>query len=150
MRLPTAVAFALACACSAQSQTYTLKTFAGGGLPENVPAASASLGNATGVAVDSAGAVFVSLGDYHMVVRVDPASGMLTRVAGNGVAGFTVEGGAAAAAQLSGPSGLTADLSGNLYIADAGNFRVRRSPRARYGASRDMARRGTAATAIRR
>ena len=124
MRLPTAL-LTLAFAGTAWSQTYTVKTFAGGALPEKIAGASASLGNIYGMAIDSAGNLFLSLADYNIVVRMDAASGMLTRVAGNGVAGFSGDGAAAAAAQLNGPSGLAVDSAGNLYIADTNNARVR-------------------------
>jgi uncharacterized protein (TIGR03437 family) len=125
MRLPSTLVFTLAFASAALAQTYTMKTFAGGALPENVPGASASLGNVYGIAIDNLGNVFLSLGDYHIVVRVDANTGVVTRVAGTGTAGYNGDNIQAATAQLSGPTGLAVDASGNLYIADAGNFRVR-------------------------
>lgn len=103
-----------------------MKTFAGGALPENVAATSASLGGIYGVAADGAGNVFLSLGDYDLVLRVDAATGTLIRVAGNGSRGSSGENGAAESAQLSGPSGLAIDTASNLYLADANNLRVRK------------------------
>ena len=125
MRLPSIPAFTLAFASAALAQTYTLKTFAGGALPENVPGASASLGAVYGIAIDNLGNLFLSLGDYHIVVRVDANTGVVTCVAGTGTAGYNGDNIPAASAQLSGPTGLAVDAAGNLYIADAGNFRVR-------------------------
>jgi uncharacterized protein (TIGR03437 family) len=119
-------ALILLTAVPAGAQTYTLRTFAGGALPENIPAASASLGAVYGVALDKSGNLFLSLGEYHAVLRLDAATGMLTRVAGSGTAGCTGDDGPATGAQLSAPAGLAVDASGKLYIADSGNFRVRR------------------------
>src|SRR5262245_35703128 len=115
----------LALAVAAVAQNYTIQTFAGGVLPENMPAASASLGNVSGVALDPAGDVFIALSDYNIVVRMDRNTGILTRVAGNGVKGFGGDNGPATQAELYGPSGIAVDAAGNLYIADFNNSRVR-------------------------
>jgi uncharacterized protein (TIGR03437 family) len=125
MRLPSIVVFALAIVSAAPAQTYTMKTFAGGALPENLPGVSADLGTVYGIALDNLGNVFLALGDYHIVVRVDASTGVVTRVAGTGTADYNGDSIPAASAQLSGPTGLAVDAAGNLYIADAGNFRVR-------------------------
>ena len=125
MRLRLFALFTLVSAGFVSAQTYSVKTFAGGALPENVSATSASLGGIYGIAADRAGNVFLSLGDYDVVLRVDAATGNLVRVAGTGAAGFGGDNGAATSAQLSGPTGLAVDAAGNIYIADAGNIRVR-------------------------
>ena len=83
------------------------------------------MGNIYGIAADRTGNVFLSLGDYDLVLRLDAATGNLTRVAGNGTRGFSGDGGPATGAQLSGPAGLAIDAAGNLYLADANNLRVR-------------------------
>ena len=88
MRLPSIVVFTLAFASAVLAQTYTMKTFAGGALPENVAGVSANLGAVYGVAIDHLGNVFLALGDYHIVVRVDANTGVVTRVAGTGTAGY--------------------------------------------------------------
>src|ERR1035438_8182861 len=106
MRLQVPALLALAIASTAGAQTYTLKTFAGGALPENVAATSASLGGIYGIAADRAGNVFLSLGEYDLVLRVDPATGTLIRVAGNGSRGFSGDNGAGGGARLWGPGGL--------------------------------------------
>jgi hypothetical protein len=74
-------------ATAALGQTYTASTFAGVWLPENLPGASVSLNQIGGVAVDAAGNVFLSLPQYSAVMRLDAATGILTRVAGSGQAG---------------------------------------------------------------
>ena len=125
MRLRAPALLTLAITSSAIGQTYTMKTFAGGALPENVAATSASLGGIYGIAVDRMGNVFLSLGDYDLVLQLDAATGTLLRVAGNGTRGFSGDDGAAGSAQLSGPRGLAIDEAGTLYLADTNNFRIR-------------------------
>ena len=126
MRPGVRALFVLATAACAVAQTYSVKTLAGGALPENVPAASAALGSLYGIATDRAGNVFLSLGDYDLVLRIDSATGTLVRVAGNGTRGFTGDGAAPTAAQLSAPTGLAVDSAGNVYLADANNLRIRK------------------------
>jgi hypothetical protein len=117
------------------AQQYTISTFAGGGLPVNVLATSASLGVPQGVAADEVGNVFFTIGNVFSasgitVLRVDAQTGMLTVVAGNGPAGFSGGNGPATSAQLGAqsnfPSGIAVDSAGNLYIADTSNNRIRK------------------------
>ncbi len=84
---------------------------------------------AGGVTRDSQGNLYVSDSAKHRVYRIAP-SGERTVLAGNGAAGFSGDGGAAQRAELNTPRGLAVDDEDNLYIADAGNNRIRRvSPR---------------------
>ena len=116
----------LAVACSAFSRTYTINTVAGGGLPVNVPGTSAGIGRTSGgIAVDAGGNVFIVAQDYNIVLRLGAASGELTLVAGNGTYGFSGDNGPATSAQLDYPAGVAVDSFGNIYIADAGNGRIR-------------------------
>jgi uncharacterized protein (TIGR03437 family) len=126
VRLLSAAFLSLAIASFASGQTYTINTVAGGGLPVNLAATSASLGEAPGVAIDAAGNVLVSLTSYNMVVRIDLATGYLTPIAGSGIAGYGGDNGAATSAQLNGPQGIAVDGSGNLYIADTVNGVIRK------------------------
>ncbi len=88
------------------------------------PATAAMLNFPYGVAVDSAGDLFVAdLGNQR--VREVLANGTIETVAGNGTAGYGGDGGSATAAMLDNPEGLALDASGNLFIADVGNNRVR-------------------------
>jgi sugar lactone lactonase YvrE len=119
-----AALLALFCRDSCYGQTYTIKTAAGGGLPEDIPALSASLGAVTAIAVDSAGSGYIALTEYHTVVRPD-ANGRLVRVAGSGTSGFDGDQGPATSAHLASPRGLAIDSAGNLYIADSDNGRIR-------------------------
>jgi uncharacterized protein (TIGR03437 family) len=116
----------LAIAYSALAQTYTINTIAGGGLPVNLAATSATLGYAAGVAVDPSGNVLVALTSYNMVVRIDSVTGNLTPIVGTGTAGYSGDNGPATSSQLNAPEGLSVDNSGNLYIADTGNALIRK------------------------
>ncbi len=64
-------------------------------------------------------------GDNHRVRKIAP-DGVITTAAGTGERGFSGDGGPAAGATLNTPRGVTVDAKGNLYVLDAGNFRVRK------------------------
>lgn len=61
----------------------------------------------------------------HQILVLD-STGDTVLVAGNGTRGFAGDGGAASEAEFSGPSSLAVDGTGNLYVADSGNQRIRR------------------------
>jgi hypothetical protein len=63
---------------------------------------------------------------HHRIALVPSGSATIETLAGTGQAGDWGDGGPATEAGLYLPSGLAADLSGNVYIADSGNHRVRR------------------------
>ena len=90
-----------------------------------LPAVNAPLESVTGVAIDKAGNLYISDARANLVLKVD-ATGTLTVAAGNGNPAFSGDGGAPNIAALNGPQGLAVDGSGNLYIADSGNNRVRK------------------------
>jgi len=88
-------------------------------------ATSASLYYPAGVTVDAAGNLFIADTD-NMRIRKVGTNGLITTVAGNGSTGSPGDGGAAANAHLSLPSGVAADNLGNFFIADTDNYRIRR------------------------
>ncbi|HUI55721.1 MAG TPA: hypothetical protein VLY04_12165 [Bryobacteraceae bacterium] len=106
----------------------TITTFAGNGTAgfggDGGAAASAQLNGPQAVAVDSNGNVYVSDTQNARVRKI--SGGVINTVAGNGTPGFGGDGASATAAELNVPSGLALDASGNLYIADFSNNRVRR------------------------
>lgn len=123
-RILVASFLGLAAAALALGQTYTIQTVAGGGLPDSIPATSASLSRVTWVATDKAGNLYLTLPDHHAVMRVDAAAGVLTRVAGTGSAGFSGDNGPAASAQLANPGAIAVDPMGNLFIVDGNRVRM--------------------------
>jgi uncharacterized protein (TIGR03437 family) len=89
------------------------------------PAAGATLVDCDAIAIDASGNLYVADVHNRRIRRID-SSGTITTVAGNGVNGFSGDGGQATAAALSNPEGVAVDPHGNLYVADTGNNRIRR------------------------
>ncbi len=99
-------------------------TSTGGYNGDGIAATSAQLQGPYGIAVDNAGNVYVCDVDNERIRKID-ASGMITTIAGIGTSGYNGEGIAAIAAALSEPIGVAVDATGNVYIADGWNERVR-------------------------
>ena len=97
-----------------------IATVAGGGasLGDNGPATSAQLANPEGVAVDSAGNLYIADYGNNRIRKV--SNGVIATVAGNGTVGFSGDNGPPTSAQLAYPWGVAADSAGSLYIADYG------------------------------
>lgn len=92
------------------------------------PATSASIyiaSNHNGLAVDGVGNLYIADDGHQRIRKVDTA-GIIATVAGNGKQGFSGDGGAAIGAQLWRPSAVAVDHTGNLYIADTYNARIRK------------------------
>lgn len=94
------------------------------------PATMAKLATPTGLAVDSTGSIYIADTNNRRVRKVD-SSGTITTVAGGPEGGFGGDGGPATQAELNVAMGVATDSAGNLYVADAGNHRVRRVTLAR-------------------
>ncbi len=105
-----------------------ISTVAGTGLSGTVgdggPAVSAQVVYPSGLAVDSAGNLYFT--DSQRVRKISVSDGTVNTIAGTGQPGSSGDGGPAASAKLAEPIGLAFDSAGNLYIADSGNYRVRK------------------------
>jgi len=82
--------------------------------------------NPTVVIADPGGSLFIAEASNHRVRRVAAGTRVITTVAGNGVARFSGDGGAATSASIRQPEGLALDRAGNLFMADYDNHRVRK------------------------
>ncbi len=116
------------------AQTGILTTYAGnnagGSAGDGGPALAASF-NAYSLSLDAAGNMFIADSENNRVRRVDATTKVITTVAGSGPvgfasAGFSGDGAPATSARLNAPEAVTVDGTGNLYIADSANNRVRK------------------------
>ena len=109
--------------------TGIITTLAGNGTAgfsgDGGPAGASQLSNPWGIAVDKTGTIYFADSDNNRVRLID-ATGRITTKVGDGTAGFSGDGAPSTAARVSAPAGLAADAAGNIYIADAGNNRVRK------------------------
>jgi uncharacterized protein (TIGR03437 family) len=111
------------------SASGTITTVAGNGVVgyagDGQSALAAALSFPLGISFDQAGNFYIADTGNNVIRKVSAAS-IITTVAGTGAASFSGDGGAATSATLNLPSDVQFDLAGNMYIADAGNNRVRR------------------------
>ncbi len=89
------------------------------------PATAAAIDFAIGVVTDNVGNLYFADGNNNKIKKVDTA-GIITTIAGTGTAGFFGDNGLATVAQLSDPYDVALDDTGNIYIADFGNQRIRK------------------------
>jgi trimeric autotransporter adhesin len=88
-------------------------------------ATSATLSRPWGVAVDASGNIYVAEEMNHRIRMVTQSTGVITTVAGNGNDTYSGDGGQATSAALNTPEGVAVDASGNIYVADTLNNRIR-------------------------
>ena len=108
------------------AKAQIISTVAGGGIVNNGDgglATNALLYNPEVVFVDRIGNIYFP--DNNTVRKVD-LTGIVTTIAGTGVAGFSGDGGLATNAQLNGPLGIYVNPSGNIFIGSSGGFRIRK------------------------
>lgn len=121
MRLIQFVPCLVLFAASLGAQTIT--TIAGGGPGSGGSALNASVDAPTAVAVDAAGNYYYA--SQNAVFKVDTA-GLVTKIAGTGLPGFSGDGGPGVQATLRFPTGVAVDSKGNVFVADRGNQRIRK------------------------
>ena len=105
---------------AAQKVTTTV----GGYIGDNGFATNASLYQPSEIAVDSVGNFFIA-DSYNNRIRKVNVSGNISTICGTGVAGYSGDAGSAALAKIYRPNGVATDASGNVFIADLGNYRMR-------------------------
>lgn len=105
-----------------------ISTIAGTGVAgyngDGISAITARLYDPYGISVDDSGNVFVAEISNHRVRKIN-TSGIITTVAGTGTSGYNGDG-TATTRQLSYPWDVTTDHAGNIFVADAGNYMVRK------------------------
>jgi sugar lactone lactonase YvrE len=111
--------------------TGDISTVAGGGscgsnyCGDGGPATDAELYVPYGIALDTAGNIYIADSDNSVIRKVTAATGIITTVAGNGKQGYSGDGGLATNATLLAPYGVALDTQGNLYITDQLNNVIR-------------------------
>jgi len=93
---------------------------------EGVPAATAYISAPRGLALDTAGNLYIADANNNRIRRVDAATGLIYTVAGDGNRAHAGDGGPATAASLNEPNGVAVDAAGNVYIADRTGGRIRK------------------------
>ena len=109
--------------------TGTISTVAGSGTSgfsgDGGLATSAKLKYVDGVAVDASGNIYIADGGNSRIRKVTKSTGIVTTLAGDGASGYKGDGGPGSLARLNSPDGVAVDASGNVYIADTRNYRIR-------------------------
>jgi len=93
---------------------------------DNISATTAKLNNPSGIAIDSTGNLYIADSYNNRIRKIDIATGIITTIAGNGTAGFGGDGGSATSGILNDPYDVCFDHQGNLYVADAVNYLIRK------------------------
>ena len=110
--------------------TGIITTYAGTGTTgytgDGGAATSARLSGPQGLVLAANGDLYIADTGNNVIRRVTAATGVITTFAGTGTAGFLGDGGVATSARLNAPESVSISASGELYIADAGNNRIRR------------------------
>ena len=111
--------------------TGIIQTIAGiGGLAgysgDGGPATQALLSNPGGLAFDGNHTLYISDSFNNAIRKLDLSTGIITTVAGTGIAGFSGDGGPATSGQLNNPWGVALGNDGSLFIADLSNNRIRK------------------------
>ena len=109
--------------------TGVISTIAGDGTAsfsgDGGQATSATLSGPTGVALDAAGNVYIADNENHRIRLVINSTGVISTIGGTGLGGFSGDGGQATSAKLNYPFSIALDATGNVYIGDFSNQRIR-------------------------
>jgi trimeric autotransporter adhesin len=109
--------------------TGVITTVAGTGVSgyngDGGQATSAEISSPYGFPVDASGNLYIADFDNHRIRMVTKSTGVITTVTGTGVSGYNGDGVQATSAEISSPFDVAVDASGNLYLADAWNYRIR-------------------------
>ena len=92
---------------------------------DNGQASAATINTPPYIVFDNADNLYIVDKGNHVIRKVN-AAGVITTIAGNGLPGFSGDNGPATAAQLHTPTCVALDGSGNIYIADGANYRIRK------------------------
>ncbi len=111
--------------CTSAQTIYTIAGNGSGSYSgDGGPATSAGIWQPVGVSLGNSSNLYIS--DYfNNRIRMVSSTGIISTFAGTGISGYSGDGGPATAAELNNPSAVKVDGSGNVYIADAGNNRIR-------------------------
>lgn len=88
-------------------------------------AINAILSNPTGICIDASGNLYIADAGNNCIRKINTVTGIISTIAGNGIYGYSGNGGPATTAQLSFPDAVAVDAAGNLYIADEYNYYIR-------------------------
>jgi sugar lactone lactonase YvrE len=113
------------CLVSAARAQVKVTTVAGGFINDNKPATSSLLQSPLGGRMDSKGNLYIA-DQYDHRLRKVSTSGVISTIAGNGISGFSGDGGPAASAKISFPVDVVIDSKGNILFSDSGNNRIRK------------------------
>jgi NHL repeat len=102
------------------------KTLNEGSTDDGILATSKKVAAPRGLTIDKEGNTFIAASGDSKVYKVTASSGIITTVAGTGVASYSGNGVQATTAMLKTPSAVALDTTGNIYIADTGNNRIRK------------------------
>jgi len=112
------------------ASTGIINTIAGSGATvysgDGGAAVSAGINDPEGIAVDNSGNLYIADMRDNRILKVTASTGIISTIAGNGTGGYNGDGIAATSASLSMPGGVAVDGSGNVYIADMYNYRIRK------------------------